>query len=42
MHTRKALGGETVRLDLTHMPPGMYFLQFLSKHGVITKKIIKQ
>lgn len=42
VHTRRAFGGETVRLNLTHMPPGLYFLQFLSKHGIITKKIIKQ
>ncbi|WP_423736258.1 M60 family metallopeptidase [Chitinophaga caseinilytica] len=42
MHARRAFGGETVQVDMSRMPPGMYFLQVLSKHGVITKKVIKQ
>ncbi|WP_341843244.1 M60 family metallopeptidase [Chitinophaga caseinilytica] len=42
LHARKALGGETIQLDLSKQPPGMYFVHILSKLGVITKKVIKQ
>ena len=41
--TQNPLGvASTLRLDISHLPSGVYFLQITMENGVITQKIIKQ
>jgi hypothetical protein len=43
MHESDPLGvASTLRLDILHLPAGIYFLRIQTENGMVTKKVIKQ